>query len=293
MNQNEVAFDLIQNFPKRTLTDSIWPVLNCRVIDSFEYRNDDVIVDTYAKSGTTWVLQIVDQLKRKGQDEQMPHFKSTVWIEHGLMSTEEKLKQLNEMKSPRLLKSHLPLNALNYSPNVKYIYIVRHIGDVALSMYNHFASFTQMGRDCIKWGNQMSFDEYYPIFINGQYPFWPLCEHVKSWWDYKHLHNILLLHYDDLKNDLRGQIKKISEFLDYPVNDDELSFVIEHSTFDYMKANEYLFEPPPSIMEPGHFIYKGITCRWKQVLTQQQKNDFEKICREKWSDECRNWVNRE
>ena len=35
--------------------------------NDFEFRDDDIIISTYAKAGTTWLQQIVAQLLWKGK----------------------------------------------------------------------------------------------------------------------------------------------------------------------------------------------------------------------------------
>ena len=36
--------------------------------NNFNFRDDDIIVSTYAKSGTTWTQQIVSQLLHRGAE---------------------------------------------------------------------------------------------------------------------------------------------------------------------------------------------------------------------------------
>ncbi|HEX4636750.1 MAG TPA: sulfotransferase domain-containing protein [Rhizomicrobium sp.] len=35
---------------------------DCTIWNDFQFRDDDIIIGTYAKSGTTWVQQIVSQV---------------------------------------------------------------------------------------------------------------------------------------------------------------------------------------------------------------------------------------
>ena len=40
--------------------------------------------------------------------------------------------------------------------------------------------------------------------------------HIQSWWNYRHLPNILFVHYNDLKENLTGEIRRIADFLAIP-----------------------------------------------------------------------------
>ena len=56
----------------------------------------------------------------------------------------EKIYEMYEkQKNRRILKTHLPLNALVFSPKAKYIYVARDGRDVAFSFYNHYKNYTQ------------------------------------------------------------------------------------------------------------------------------------------------------
>lgn len=43
--------------------------MDSTVWNDFDFRDNDVVVATYAKSGTTWTQQIVSQLLFKGAEE--------------------------------------------------------------------------------------------------------------------------------------------------------------------------------------------------------------------------------
>ena len=68
-------------------------------------------------------------------------------------------------------------------------------------------------------------------------PFWPFWDNVRSWWAIKHRPNVMLVHYQDLKRDLVGEMLRIAEFLDIDVNAACFPAMVEHCSFDWMKAN--------------------------------------------------------
>ncbi len=109
------------------------------VWNDFRFRPDDVVVATYAKSGTTWVQQIVGQLIHGGrEDVDVPTL--SPWLDLRIPPKEVKLQALEAQPHRRFIKTHLPVDALVFSPEAKYLYIGRDGRDVVWSMYNHHAN---------------------------------------------------------------------------------------------------------------------------------------------------------
>jgi hypothetical protein len=104
--------------------------------NDLRFRDDDIIISTYAKSGTTWMQQIVAQLLF-GPDPEIEVAEMSPWLDLRVPPKEVKLPMVEAQTHRRFLKTHLPLDALVFSPEAKYIYIGR---DVVWSMYNHHAN---------------------------------------------------------------------------------------------------------------------------------------------------------
>ena len=104
--------------------------------NEFKFRDDDIIVSTYAKSGTTWLQQILSQLIFNGRED-MEVAEISPWIDLRVPPKEVKLPQVESQAHRRFLKTHLPVDALVFSPKAKYIYIGRDGRDVLWSMHNH------------------------------------------------------------------------------------------------------------------------------------------------------------
>ena len=107
--------------------------------DDFVPRDDDIVIATPYKSGTTWMQGIVGNLILP--QEQHPH-QSSPWIEMRLHPFEEMMAQLAEQPHRRFIKTHLPLDGLPYYPQIKYIVVSRDGRDVFMSMWNHYKSYT-------------------------------------------------------------------------------------------------------------------------------------------------------
>src|SRR3569833_2989421 len=128
-------------------TDVQWPrktrEIRRYVIDSarwndFVFRADDIVISTWAKSGTTLTQQIVAQLIFNGADLYGPNF--SPWID--LQMNDEEIPKAIAQTHRRFLKTHLPLDTIVYCPRAKYIFIGRDGRDTFWSWYNHWSSNT-------------------------------------------------------------------------------------------------------------------------------------------------------
>ena len=104
--------------------------------NDFSFRDDDIIISTWAKSGTTWVQQILAQLIFNGATN-LNVAEMSPWVDFRLPPKEVKFEAIEAQTHRRFLKTHLPVDALVYSPKVKYLYVARDGRDVLWSYFNH------------------------------------------------------------------------------------------------------------------------------------------------------------
>jgi aryl sulfotransferase len=88
----------------------------------FKFRDGDIVIATYAKSGTTWVQQIVSQLIFNGAED-LPVAEMSPWLNLRVPPKEVKLAAIEAQTHRRFIKTHLPVDALVSSPRAKYIYV--------------------------------------------------------------------------------------------------------------------------------------------------------------------------
>ena len=181
------------------------------------FRDDDIVIATYAKSGTTWTQQIVAQLLFDG-DPDMAVAEMSPWMDLRLPPKGVKLPIIEAQTHRRFMKTHLPVDALRFSPRAKYLYIGRDGRDVLWSMYNHHANANQIWYDAInntpgRIGPAIEpppadIRQYWRDWMeNDGYPFWSFWENVRSWWQIRHLPNVKLIHFADLKQDMPNTVR--------------------------------------------------------------------------------------
>src|SRR5262249_2860713 len=101
--------------------------------NGFEPRDNDIIIGTFAKCGTTWTQRIVDLLVFRSADIRQFSVNSP-WLDSTLFNPiEDDLALLKAQTHRRYIKSHLPFDALPVWDTVKYIHVGRDGRDARLS----------------------------------------------------------------------------------------------------------------------------------------------------------------
>lgn len=72
---------------------------------------------------------------------------------------------------------------------------------------------------------------YFRDWLSGDgYPFWPFWENLRSWWAIRHLPNVMLIHFNELKENLPGQLRWIAEFLRFEPSPDAWERIERHAS---------------------------------------------------------------
>jgi hypothetical protein len=211
---------------------------------SYVPASHDVLICSYFKSGTNWTMQIAVQTAYRGRAE-FEHIHDIVpWPD---MSPRAQYAIPLEEDGPRraaptglkVIKTHLALGAVPYSPLARYICVVRDPKDVFVSSY-HFARATFLGP------LMPSVADWLDAYLSPDTPLGSWAEHVASYWAVRDRPNVLFLTYESMRGDLPGTVDKIATFMGVTLSADERAAVIERSTFDYMKKIGEKFDPPGS-----------------------------------------------
>ena len=269
--------------------------------NGFSFRDDDVIIASYAKSGTTWLQQIVAQLIFNG-DVTGPVGEMSPWVDLRVPPREVKLPAIEAQSHRRFLKTHLPVDALNFSPKAKYIYIARDGRDVVWSLYNHHVNANAAWYGALNEspglvGNKIAppTKDVVPYFrdwlTNDGQPFWSLWQNMRSWWAIRGLGNVQLVHYADLKRDMEGEMRQIATFLD--LDPQNWPAVLEHCSFTWMKAHAADSAPLGGAFWEGGaetFIHKGTNGRWQGQLTAEDVAAYEARALTELGPDCAAWL---
>lgn len=227
------------------------------LIFNLDIRSDDTFVCSLAKCGSSWLQNIVWLLKNNldyktiesvkrgqliGDFEDRPGY---IEAANKLMANDKSLSEdvalkmafsmcYDNMKSPRVIKTHLPIYALPkkiWSKGAKVIYICRSMKDMIVSEYHFWRNF---------FFADISINDVVEGVTNNAWLYSDHMDHVLNFWNAKHLPNILFITYEDLLSNSFATIKKISEFLKCNYTDKQIKDLTEFTSFDNMRKNKSL-----------------------------------------------------
>jgi aryl sulfotransferase len=278
----------------------------------FEHRPGDIVISTSYKAGTTWLQTIIGNLLYPNGDCPAPVQEMSPWLDMRILPLEDALNQLAAQDGRRFVKTHLALDGLPYREDVKYVMVGRDARDVFMSLLNHWGNHTPEFISIMN-STPARVGEPFPEFSgdiqatwrdwmtkgwfdweNEGYPYWGHMRHCASWWQFRELPNIKLVHYSDLLENLEGQMRDLADYLAIEVNEDRWPHVVDACTFATVKRNpEKVTGQRASLVWKGGaqtFINKGTNGRWKGVLTEQDLALYEAAKLRNMSSECAAWL---
>lgn len=279
--------------------------------DYFESRDSDIIIATSYKAGTTWTQAIVAHLLFPGGNFPAPPAEMSPWLDMRVMPLEVVLNRLKAQKHRRFIKTHLPLDGLQYSEKIKYLYIARDTRDVFMSLWNHYAGmkdemFMLMNLLPGRVGDELPPppDDIHTFWLDWMtrgtfawetdgWPFWSHLSNVRSWWNFRHLPNIQLFHYSDMLEDTEREVRRMAAFLEIDIPENVWADIVKAVSFTEMKRHGELYAPGGGQFWKGGaqtFLHKGTNNRWRDVLSEEELAFYDAACERVLPAECRQWL---
>ncbi len=282
----------------------------------FQPRADDIVITTSYKCGTTFTQQIMYNLLIRDtyEDEQFPEIgEVSPWVDARFIPVPKDAlgKQLEAMTHRRFLKSHLPLDGLPYHESVKYLIVARDPRDVFMSLLNHYGAYTDFFYTMLAWDGQPQMPRFsgdvkqlWKDWISRGwfdweqegYPFWSNMHHTQSYWDYRQRPNFLFLHYADMLADTPATVRRIADFIEHDVSDEQVLRIAEAVSFKRVKAQAVVAsaatKDEPQAFEGGQatFINKGTNGRWRDVLDSEDLAMYRATRDKVLTPDCATWL---
>ncbi|KAG0444378.1 hypothetical protein HPB47_013859 [Ixodes persulcatus] len=221
----------------------------------YQPEESDIILVTFPKCGTHWVLEIVKAC-----------FQVCRGVTPGWSFLElHGLDGILKADRPRIISTHLPFHLTPFSPCTKYIYVARNPKDCCVSFYHHTKAYTGY---CFQDG---TFDEYFELFIEGLTDFGSYYENLISWYAKKDEPNVLFLTYESIHADMKRSVLKIAGFIDGELakelakDEAKMAVVIDSTSMTEMVKNWGV-----------QFVRKGVVGDWNNYFSKEQSERLEK-----------------
>jgi len=267
-----------------------------RAVDSFQRhfiaQDTDIIVASMPKSGTTWLKALTFSVaKRHLYDprespllttpphELVPFFETDLYMK-------DPHPNLEQLPPPRIFGCHshfanLPESIRN--SKCKVVYICRNPLDQVVSFFQFTHQFKQDGTPLL------SLDECYENICRGVHSRGPFWDNVLGYWkaSLERPDKVLFLKYEDLKEDIISNLKKIAEFLGIPFTDkeekegviEEISRLCSLDNLRNLEVNKNGVRP--SGAPNSSFFRKGEVGDWANYLSPSMAENYLKIVEEK------------
>ena len=264
-----------------------------RILAHFEARPTDILITTAPKAGTTWMQQILHQIKSHG-DPEFDYIDNVVpWLElaHQNRSWEETLEKYNNLDAPRIFKTHCTYEQTPHPDNVSIILSSRDPRDCCVSFYHHLMAMEDMALKKLGIQAPASFDEYFEDWMS----FGAWFRNVASWWPHKDDNNVLWFRYEDMVHDLNGTVEQILLFLNWSLTEPQKQAVLTYSSFPWMKQHNdkfaARFDDGKPMFKPNGFIRKGQVGDHKNLISSDHEIRILERAKKELDTDCIQFLN--
>lgn len=289
-----------RQFPYKTF---VW---NSDRWDGFELRDDDIVISTAPKCGTTWMQMQCALLLFRTPDLPAPLATLSPWLDMNTRPLEEVRAHLAAQTHRRFIKTHLPLAALPWHERVTYLHVARDPRDVALSWDNHLAN-VDFDRFVATRADAVGLDDLAELGPPPELPedpigrFWlwvegdgrspemssleALVHHSRTFWARRDEPNVHLFHYSDQRADLAGQMTRLAGALGVEPPTPEL---VDAARFERMKARSAELVPnsdTPFWQSADQFFHKARSGDWRELIGDDALPRYEAAVRAASGDE--------
>ena len=214
----------------------------------FQHKENDVWIVSYVKSGTTWTIGILAALYKHPAAEFSGNLQKTTrefcpqpelpdlgWGDDGFGHS---IQELNGWSSKNwCFKSHWPSQDFMVGQQQsKYVYVMRNARDQMISHWNQvWGMGFHYGTTDMTFGG--GWDGFVQDWLDGNVENGKWFDHVAGWYERSQSdpEHVMVVRYEDLKSDTEATIQKIAEFLGKKVSSEEISNVMELTSFEKMK----------------------------------------------------------
>jgi aryl sulfotransferase len=290
-------------------------VSDSRRWDGFAFRDDDIVISAPPKCGTTWVQMICALLIFRNRTIPSTMDIVSPWLDMLMRPLSDVVRDLETQQHRRFVKTHTPLDGLPFDERVTYICIGRDPRDAAVSLKNHMANldvnaflaalnseidpdiFDELVSNTLRARAEALCDWFRKWVDASAAPgLCALVRHLATFWDAREYPNVVLLHYNDLKIDLRGQMRELATRLDLKISEEVWPDLVQAATFAEMRKHADKIVPNATAglwHNNARFFNEGENGQWKGFLKTEDVRLYEARVRELAKPDLAAWLHQE
>jgi aryl sulfotransferase len=285
----------------------------------FSPRPGDIIVSNPVKSGTTWMQMICALLvfQRTAFDRSLDLI--SPWLEMQVRAIDDVIADLEAQPHRRFIKSHTPLDGLPDDAELTYICVGRDPRDVAISWAHHSdnidlqALFSARDRAIGNEDLAEMYRDFEPAPNDPLARFWRFVDqspdgelahvnlastmhHLATFWEARDQPNVVLVHYQDLQDDLEGEMRRVARRLDIAIDEGLFPELVAAAGFDAMRerADEIVPDATVGILADNRaFFHSGRNGQWQDLLDEAGRRRYAERVTQLAPADLVEWVHRQ
>jgi aryl sulfotransferase len=276
----------------------------------FPFRPGDIVISTRSKSGTTWMQMICALLIFQTPDLPALLSELSPWLDWLGTPRDDVYARLQAQRHRRFIKTHTPLDGIPIDPATTYIVVARHPLDMAVSLYHQGDNINRqrlreltgqpepaqprkprkpLHEWLLSWIDSDDLSPDYMDSLAG------VLWHLSGAWARRDESNLILMHYDDLSDDLAGQMHRLADLLGITVPVEIWPVLVRSATFTDMRASAARRAPDPSgvLKDRAAFFRRGSSGAGREVLTSDELAHYYQRTATMADPDVLSWLHRE
>lgn len=276
----------------------------------FPFRDGDVVISTRSKHGTTWVQMVCALLVFQNPELPAPLAELSPWLDWLTSPRAEVVRALEAQAHRRFIKTHTPLDGLPVEEGVTYVVVARHPLDAAVSLFHQGDNLDRARIHELTGGSaplptahpRPSLERWLTAWIEAdpdareQLDSLPgVLLHLGDAWARRERPNVVLVHYDDLRTDLAGEMRRLADRLGIVVPEATWPALVAAAGFDQMRSRADELAPgfPGVLKDRGAFFRRGGSGAAREVLSDAGWTRYQARAAELADPELLRWLHRD
>lgn len=243
----------------------------------------------------------------QGPEFPRPLAELSPWLDWLALPERELFDELERQQHRRFIKTHTPLDGLPLYDEVFYVVVARDPLDMAVSLYHQGANLDRQ-RIAELTGVEQRPNDVRPDLVTWMTNWirWKgdhsesldslpgVMWHLSEAWQRRQSDNVVLVHYDDLKADLAGEVTRLARELDFEINSEQIQPLAKEATFSAMKlrSRELIPDRRGVIKDPEQFFREGRSGSATAALPQELLDEYAERTTMLASAELLAWLHR-